>query len=102
MLKVSSLSFRCSSYGKYSWSESIGITVTYGLKGVSPPEKGLNGRKLSGIRGSLGGVAGRRFLYGLALFVDGLVLSGTVGLHYCQVVDDEFDSPLPPDVRVQT
>ena len=30
------------------------------------------------------------------------MLSGIVGLHYCQVVDDEFDSPLPPDVRVQT
>ena len=58
LLKVSSSSFRCSSSGKYSWSESIGITVTYGLKGVSPTAKGLNGRKLSGIRGSLGGVAG--------------------------------------------
>ena len=30
-------------------------------------------------------------LYSLALFVEGLVLSGTVSLHYCQVVDDEFD-----------
>ena len=42
------------------------------------------------------------FLYSLALFVEILVLSGTVSLHYCQVVDDEFDSPLPLDVRVQT
>ena len=30
------------------------------------------------------------------------MLSGTVSLHYCQILDDEFDSPLPPDVRIQT